>query len=123
MNISSFFIKRPVFAAVLSILIVISGMLSLFQLPISEYPEVVPPTVVVRANYPGANPEVIGSTVATPLEQEITGVESMLYMDSQATADGNLTLTVTFALGTDLDKAQVQVQNRVARATPRLPQE
>ena len=123
MNISSFFIKRPVFAAVLSILIVISGMLSLFQLPISEYPEVVPPTVVVRANYPGANPEVIGATVATPLEQEITGVESMLYMDSQATSDGNLTLTVTFALGTDLDKAQVQVQNRVARATPRLPQE
>lgn len=123
MNLSNFFVRRPVFAAVLSILIVVAGSLALFKLPVSEYPEVVPPTVVVKANYPGANPEVIAKTVATPLEQEITGVEGMLYMDSQSTADGNLTLTVTFALGTDLDQAQVNVQNRVARATPRLPQE
>ncbi|WP_413614970.1 efflux RND transporter permease subunit [Halomonas cupida] len=123
MNLSNFFVRRPVFAAVLSILIVVAGSLALVKLPVSEYPEVVPPTVVVRANYPGANPDVIARTVATPLEQEITGVEGMLYLDSQATADGNLTLTVTFALGTDLDQAQVNVQNRVARATPRLPQE
>ncbi|ALM51984.1 efflux RND transporter permease subunit [Halomonas huangheensis] len=123
MNLSGFFIRRPVFAAVLSILIVVAGSLALIKLPVSEYPEVVPPTVVVRATYPGANPDVIARTVATPLEQEITGVEGMLYLDSQATADGNLTLTVTFGLGTDLDQAQVNVQNRVARATPRLPQE
>ncbi len=101
MNFSKFFISRPIFAAVLSLLILIAGAISLFQLPISEYPEVVPPTVVVRANFPGANPKVIGETVASPLEQAITGVEGMLYMSSQATADGKLTLTITFALGTD----------------------
>ena len=93
------------------------------RLPISEYPSVVPPTVVVRGAYPGANPKVIAETVAAPLEQQINGVEGMLYMFSQSTADGLLTLTVTFALGTDLDNAQVQVQNRVAQALPRLPQE
>ncbi|MCC6075799.1 efflux RND transporter permease subunit [Pseudomonas sp. GCM10022188] len=123
MNFSQFFIRRPIFAAVLSLLILIAGALSLFQLPISEYPEVVPPTVVVRANFPGANPKVIGETVAAPLEQAITGVEGMLYMSSQATADGKLTLTITFALGTDLDNAQVQVQNRVTRTQPTLPSE
>ncbi len=123
MNFSQFFIKRPVFAAVLSLLILIGGAISLFQLPISEYPEVVPPTVVVRANFPGANPKVIGETVASPLEQAIVGVEGMLYMSSQATADGKLTLTITFALGTDLDNAQVQVQNRVTRTQPTLPTE
>lgn len=112
MNFSQFFIQRPIFAAVLSLLILIGGAISLFQLPISEYPEVVPPTVVVRANFPGANPKVIGETVAS-LEQAITGVENMLYMSSQSTSDGKLTLTITFALGTDLDNAQVQVQNRV----------
>ena len=121
MNFSQFFIQRPIFAAVLSLLIVIAGSLSLFQLPISEYPEVVPPTVVVRASFPGANPKVIGETVASPLEQAIVGVEGMLYMSSQATSDGKLTLTVTFALGTDLDNAQVQVQNRVTRTLPTLP--
>ncbi|HET8790455.1 MAG TPA: efflux RND transporter permease subunit, partial [Modicisalibacter sp.] len=123
MNFSQFFIQRPIFAAVLSLLILIGGAISLFKLPISEYPEVVPPTVVVNATYPGANPKVIGATVATPLEQAINGVENMLYMSSQSTADGKLTLTVTFALGTDLDNAQVQVQNRVARALPKLPEE
>ncbi len=123
MNFSQFFIKRPIFAAVLSLLILIGGGISLFQLPISEYPEVVPPTVVVRATFPGANPKVIGETVASPLEQAITGVENMLYMSSQSTADGKLTLTITFALGTDLDNAQVQVQNRVTRSQPKLPEE
>ncbi|MDH4567487.1 efflux RND transporter permease subunit [Pseudomonas sp. BN414] len=123
MNFSQFFILRPIFAAVLSLLILIGGAISLFQLPISEYPEVVPPTVVVRASFPGANPKVIGETVASPLEQAIVGVEGMLYMSSQATADGKLTLTITFALGTDLDNAQVQVQNRVTRTEPKLPEE
>jgi multidrug efflux pump len=123
MNFSQFFVLRPIFAAVLSLIILIGGAISLFQLPISEYPEVVPPTVVVRANFPGANPKVIGETVASPLEQAITGVEGMLYMSSQSTADGKLTLTITFALGTDLDNAQVQVQNRVTRTMPTLPTE
>ncbi|MDP2636776.1 MULTISPECIES: multidrug efflux RND transporter permease subunit [unclassified Pseudoalteromonas] len=123
MKFSHFFIQRPIFAAMLSLIILIAGGISLFQLPVSEYPEVVPPTVVVTANYPGANPTVIAQTVATPLEQEINGTENMLYMFSQATSDGRMTLTVTFALGTDLDRAQVQVQNRVNSALPRLPEE
>jgi multidrug efflux pump len=123
MNISNFFIKRPIFAAVISIVIFVIGALAYFRLPLSEYPEVVPPTVVVRTSYPGANPTVIADTVASPLEQQINGVEGMLYMFSQATADGVMTLTITFVLGTDLDKAQVQVQNRVSQALPRLPQE
>jgi multidrug efflux pump len=123
MNISNFFIKRPIFAAVVSIIIFVIGALAYFRLPLSEYPEVVPPTVVVRTSYPGANPTVIADTVASPLEQQINGVEGMLYMFSQATADGVMTLTITFGLGTDLDKAQVQVQNRVSQALPRLPQE
>jgi len=122
-NISNFFIKRPIFAAVISIIIFVIGVLAYFRLPLSEYPEVVPPTVVVRTTYPGANPTVIADTVASPLEQQINGVEGMLYMFSQATADGVMTLTITFGLGTDLDKAQVQVQNRVSQALPRLPQE
>ena len=123
MNISQFFIARPIFAAVLSILIFIGGALAVWQLPITEYPEVVPPTVVVTANYPGANPKVIAETVASPLEQEIKGTENMLYMSSQATSDGRMTLTVTFAIGTDVDLAQTHVQSRVDRALPRLPQE
>src|ERR671916_1698498 len=123
MKFPHFFIERPIFAAVLSILIFIVGSISMFLLPISEYPEVVPPTVVVRAQYPGANPKVIAETVAAPIEESINGVEGMLYMSSQATTDGVLTLTVTFALGTDPDKAQQLVQNRVSQAEPRLPEE
>jgi len=123
MNLSKFFIDRPIFAGVLSLLMLIGGLIALRGLPISEYPEVVPPSVVVRAQYPGANPKVIAETVATPLEEAINGVEDMLYMGSQATTDGLMTLTVTFKLGTDADKAQQLVQNRVAQALPRLPEE
>ncbi|AWN48694.1 multidrug efflux RND transporter permease subunit [Methylobacterium terrae] len=121
MNLSKFFIDRPIFAGVLSVLIFIGGLLSLFAMPISEYPDVVPPSVVVRATFPGANPKVIAETVATPIEEQINGVEGMLYMSSQATTDGIMTLTVTFRLGTDPDKAQQLVQNRVSQAEPRLP--
>ncbi|MEO5574328.1 MAG: efflux RND transporter permease subunit, partial [Gammaproteobacteria bacterium] len=123
MNISRFFIDRPRFAAVLSIIIFLAGLLAINRLPISEYPEVVPPSVVVRAVYPGANPKVISETVAAPLEEQINGVEDMLYMSSQSTTDGVMQITVTFKLGTNVDNAQVQVQNRVAQALPRLPEE
>ena len=123
MNLSKFFIDRPIFAGVLSLLIFLGGLIAVRGLPISEYPEVVPPSIVVRATYPGANPKVIAETVATPIEEQINGVEGMLYMSSQATTDGLMTLTVTFKLGTDPDKAQQLVQNRVARAEPRLPEE
>jgi multidrug efflux pump len=122
-NISRFFIGRPIFACVLSLLILLLGLIALKFLPVTEYPEVVPPTVIVRATYPGANPKTIAETVSSPLEQVITGVENGIYMSSQATTDGVMTLTVTFKLGTDLDKAQVQVQNRVAQALPKLPTE
>jgi multidrug efflux pump len=123
MNLSKFFIDRPIFAGVLSLLMLIAGLVALRGLPISEYPEVAPPSVVVRAQYPGANPKVIAETVAMPLEESINGVEGMLYMGSQATTDGVMTLTVTFKLGTDPDKAQQMVQNRVSQAEPRLPEE
>lgn len=121
MDISRFFVDRPIFAAVLSIIIFMAGVICLPLLPISEYPEVSPPSIVVRAQYPGANPKVIASTVATPLEEQVNGVEGMLYMASQSTADGQMALTVTFKLGTDADKAQQLVQNRVSQALPRLP--
>jgi multidrug efflux pump len=123
MNISRFFVDKPIFAAVLSVIVFVAGLISIFQLPISEYPEVVPPSVVVRAQYPGANPKVIAETVATPIEQEINGVEDMLYMTSQNTSDGALQLTVTFKIGTNVEQAETAVQNRVQRALPRLPEE
>ena len=123
MRFSRFFIDRPVFAVVLSIVILAAGLLSITSLPVSEYPEVTPPTITVRAVYPGANPTVLAQTVGTPLEDAINGVERMLYMSSSATADGVLNLTVTFAIGTNVDLAQVQVQNRVSQALARLPEE
>ncbi|TDF34960.1 multidrug efflux RND transporter permease subunit [Alteromonadaceae bacterium M269] len=122
MNISQFFISRPKFASVLAIIVLIIGGLAYQTLPVEQYPQVAPPTIVVNASYPGANAEIAAQTVATPLEQQINGVENMLYMSSQSTADGNVSITVTFKLGTDLDTAQVQVQNRVAVAEPRLPE-
>lgn len=123
MKFSHIFIDRPILATVLSVVIIILGTLAYFSLPVAQYPEVVPPTVVVTATYPGASAETISKTVATPLEQEINGVENMLYMFSQSTADGVMTLTITFELGTNLDDAQVLVQNRVSIAEPRLPEE
>jgi multidrug efflux pump len=123
MNFSTFFINRPIFAAVLSILVFLGGLITLFQLPVSEYPEVSPPQIVVRAQYPGANPKVIADTVAGPLEDQINGVENLLYMGSQSTSDGSLTLTVTFKIGTNVEQAETQVQNRVQRALPRLPEQ
>jgi multidrug efflux pump len=123
MKFSHFFIERPIFAMVISIVIVIAGMLAYISLPTAQYPEIAPPTVQVTASYPGADPKVVAETVATPIEEQVNGVENMLYMSSQSTADGTMTLTVTFKLGTNLDIAQVLVQNRVAIATPQLPQE
>src|SRR2546421_2805662 len=123
MSLSRFFVDRPVFAGMISLAIFLVGLIAVFQLPISEYPEVVPPSVLVRAQYPGANPKVIAETVATPIEEQINGVEGMLYMSSQATTDGLMTLTVTFKLGPDPDKAQQLVQNRVSQAEARLPEE
>lgn len=122
LHISNFFIDRPIFAGVLSFFMLIAGAIAMFALPISEYPDLVPPQVVVNANYPGANPKVSAETVAAPLEEQINGVEDMLYMSSQAGTDGRVMITVTFKLGTDPDKAQQLVQNRVSQALPRLPE-
>jgi multidrug efflux pump len=121
MNISAFFIDRPIFASVISILILTAGLVAMPLLPISEYPEIVPPTVVISGTYPGASPKTIAETVITPLEQQINGVENAIYTNSSATPDGNFAITVTFKLGTNLDIAQVQTQNRVSQAEPRLP--
>ncbi|NGZ85094.1 efflux RND transporter permease subunit [Duganella aceris] len=123
MNISKFFIDRPIFAGVLSVLILLGGIIAVFKLPISEYPEIIPPSVLVHAQFPGTNPKVIAETVSAPIEEQINGVEDMLYMQSQANSDGNMTTTVTFKLGTDPDKAQQLVQNRVSQAIPRLPED
>lgn len=121
MSFSSHFIDRPIFASVISILIFVFGLAAMFQLPISEYPEVSPPSVIINASFPGASPSVISETVATPLEEQINGVENMLYMNSLASTDGNLTITITFAIGSDVDLSQQLVQNRVSQALPRLP--
>jgi hydrophobic/amphiphilic exporter-1 (mainly G- bacteria), HAE1 family len=123
MRFAHFFVDRPIFASVISLLVVLVGSIAFVNLPVSQYPEIVPPTIVVRTQYPGADAETIAATVATPLEQEINGVEDMLYMSSYSSSDGSMSLTITFRLGTDLNQAQVLVQNRVAVATPRLPAE
>jgi HAE1 family hydrophobic/amphiphilic exporter-1 len=123
MRLPHFFIERPIFAAVVSILIVLFGIVSYPTLPVAQYPEIAPPTVTVTASYPGATAETMAETVATPLEESINGVENMLYMSSSSTGDGSLTITITFAPGSDINEDQVLVQNRVATATPRLPNE
>src|ERR1700753_3887957 len=121
MRFAHLFINRPILAPVVSVFITLMGLGALLILPVSQYPEVVPPTVQVTTSYPGASADVVAQTVATPLEQEINGVENMLYMSSQSTGDGKLTVTVTFSIGTDLNVAQMLTQNRVQEALPRLP--
>ena len=123
MSISRFFIDRPIFAAVVALVITIIGAIGYTGLGITQLPEITPPTITVTASYPGASAQTVADTVAAPIEQEINGVEGMIYMASQSTADGNLSLTVTFDVGTDIDKAQVLVQNRVSAAERRLPDE
>lgn len=117
-----FFIDRPIFSTVLSILILIGGGASLYQLPVEQYPNVVPPQIVVSANFPGASAQVIADTVSAPLEQAINGVDDMLYMESYSADSGAMQLTVYFRIGTDPDQATIDVNNRVQRATARLPQ-
>src|SRR5213078_2274835 len=121
MRISHFFIDRPIFASVVSIVFVILGAVAFSRLPVAQYPEIAPPIINVTGQYPGASADVVASTVVTPIEQQINGVENMIYMSSNSTADGRFSIAVTFDLGTNLDVAQVQVQNRVAIAQPRLP--
>jgi hydrophobic/amphiphilic exporter-1 (mainly G- bacteria), HAE1 family len=123
MRFSHFFIDRPIFAAVLSILLTIAGAIAQRSLPISEYPEIAPPTVNISASYPGASAEVIAATVATPIEQEVNGVDDMLYITSQSTGDGRVSIDVVFKAGVNVDQAQVLVQNRVSIAEPRLPED
>jgi len=123
MRFAHFFVDRPIFAAVISILLLVIGVIAYTQLPVSQYPEIAPPTIIVRTSYPGADPQTVADTVSTPLEQQINGVEDMLYMSSYSSADGAMALTITFKLGADLNKAQVLVQNRVSIALPRLPEE
>src|SRR3954471_3530689 len=119
--IPRFFIDRPIFAAVLSVVITLAGALAVQTLPVSQYPKVTPPTIQIDCQYPGASAQVVSETIAAPIEQQVNGVEDMLYMTSQSTSDGSYTLTVTFKPGTDLNMAQVRVLNRVALAYPQLP--
>src|SRR5438552_12200524 len=123
MTISRFFIDRPIFASVVSIVFVILGAVAFFRLPVAQYPEIAPPTINVTGQYPGASADVVASTVVAPIEEQINGVENMLYVSSNSTADGRFSIAVTFDLGTNLDIPQVQVQNRVPLAQPRLPVE
>ena len=120
---SAIFIRRPILAAVCSIVIVLGGIVSIVALPIAQFPELIPPQVTVTALYPGATPEVIAQVVASPLESQINGVDDMIYMNSVSTGNGDMTLTVTFALGTDPDQATINVNNRVQMATPSIPEE
>jgi multidrug efflux pump subunit AcrB len=121
MRLSHFFIDRPIFASVVSIVIVILGAVAYFRLPVAQYPEIAPPVIQVTGQYPGASADVVAATTVAPIEEQINGVENMLYIASNSTADGRFTISVSFDLGTNLDIAQVQVQNRVAIAQPRLP--
>src|SRR5918995_1653864 len=121
--ISRFFIDRPVFANVIAVVTVLFGVVALYRLPVERYPAITPPTVVVSATYPGANAKVVADTVAAPIEQQVNGTENMLYMSSTSSSDGSYALTITFEIGTNLDDAQVLVQNRVAIAEPQLPEE
>src|SRR5215510_13856726 len=123
MRFSHFFIDRPIFASVLSIIIVIVGVIAQRNLPVAEYPEIAPPTVNITATYPGASAEVIAETVATPIELEVNGVDDLLYISSQSTGDGRLSINVVFKPGVNIDQAQVLVQNRLAVVQPRLPDE
>jgi multidrug efflux pump subunit AcrB len=120
---SRFFIDRPVFASVISIVIVLCGGVALYSLPVEQSPEITPPTVQIQARYPGANAETVAQSIAAPIEQELSGIENLLYFDSQSANDGSLTITLTFEIGSDQDIAAVEVQNRLKRAEPRLPAE
>src|SRR3954462_7203992 len=122
-NFSRFFIERPIFASVLSIIILLAGLVSAFGLPVSQYPEIAPPTVTISSSYPGASAETLSKTVAAPIEEQLSGIENLIYFASSAAADGTIGITVTFEVGTDIDKAVLQTNNRVQLALPRLPDE
>ncbi|MGZ8269202.1 MAG: efflux RND transporter permease subunit, partial [Burkholderiales bacterium] len=122
-NFSRFFIERPIFASVLSIIILIAGLVAVTALPVSQYPEIAPPTVTIAASYPGASAETLSKTVAAPIEEQLSGAENMIYFSSSAAADGTVSITATFEVGTDVDKAVFQLNNRVQLALPRLPEE